>query len=413
MPVSGMEQGILSSHLPLQAIIEVPGTSPKLQFRMRSKSLLRGLAPLFAAIFILSGCAISGSIIETPPAPMGAVVGSVTNDAGEPLAGFEVFIDRTSRVASTDATGRFLFDHVPAARYRVVAVTAAGVPFWEGVIVDGDRASSVSIVVDELAEPARRGTNGEGGALDAGLRALIEGGVDNCRITNPEVATVVDTRRSGVVHRSIRSTAPLVVENDYAGYIVDVYVNALDVYTQGQESSFRVDSFMRFREMAAPSTGMADSWRANRSRIYLGSMQHFLRSLAARNLRNDGFAVTRPFQSTHSAPGITGLQETVATWTMVRDDQMVMSRPGSYSNYLNVESVLRISHRGTAVTPDAGRYMGALEVDGRPTSRLALGQSPMQFTRDGLLLTDTAVILEGLWAAPRLCYQLPIDLFVD
>jgi hypothetical protein len=361
---------------------------------------------------LLAGCAASGTIVDTEPAPFGTIHGIVTDEAGDPLAGIEVFVDRTARGAVTGADGAFSFADLPVAYYRVVAVNASGVPYVDGVLVAEGRSVSVSIAVDVEEGWTPRGSNGQAGPLSAPVATLLLGSAGECRIANPGVVDVIEQRRSGVLHRIISARGPVEVENDFAGYRLLVYPTSLDVYTQGNASSFRNDVAIRFVEMAPPSAMSGERWETNRRQLYLGSFEHFLRSLAARNLRADGFAVTRPFQSTHGAPGITGLQETVATWTMARDEQIVMGRPNAYVSHLNVPTTIRVSHRGASIAADAERYVGGVEVDDRPTSRLSIGQGMLPFTRHGLPLDESIVLMEGLWGAPRLCHQLPVDLYV-
>jgi hypothetical protein len=367
---------------------------------------------IFIAV-VFSGCAITGTIIDTPPAPSSTLSGVVVNLDGEPVTGATVFLDRTTYSMETSQDGGFSFSRVPQAHFRLVVHADDGSIVERRILTGDDRLSPLEIVLDGTRTLVRAGSNGVGSAISQEVLSLLSGEADGCQIMNPEVLSVDEGRRSGVTHRTIRASAPVHVENALTGYRTTIYIDNISIYTQGNESSYRADAYYRFDAIEADSVVQEEQWDAMRRRVYLGSMQHFLRSLAAGHLREDGFAVSRQFQSTHSAPGITGLQETVATWTAVREDQLVSGRRGAYIHHLRVPTTIRVAHRGQSVTPDAARYLGGLEVDGRPTSRLSTSEAMVAFTRDGLPADGSAYLADGFWGAPRFCYRLPLDLFVD
>ncbi|HLE47092.1 MAG TPA: carboxypeptidase-like regulatory domain-containing protein [Candidatus Thermoplasmatota archaeon] len=95
------------------------------RFRMRLPSLL------LATFVVISGC--SGSGAETaaptpattaPPATvtsdLGSIEGLVTNDETVPIEGVEVAIVELSKQTKTDAGGKFVFNELPGAKYRLI-----------------------------------------------------------------------------------------------------------------------------------------------------------------------------------------------------------------------------------------------------------------------------------------------------
>ena len=345
----------------------------------------------------LRSVALLGLLLAALPAGAqpATLVGRVTDTAGAPLPGANVYLSGTTRGTATDAEGRFRIERVELGAYRLVAsllgftagtrdvrLTEPGEAGPFGFELAETTLELGTVRVEARADPrhARR--------VDR-LREAVLGETENAstaRVENP--ADVRFTERGDVLRAD--AAAPLVILNPALGYRLHFDLRALEasarrVQLQGDE---------RFQPLVPADSAQARTWRAARARAYRGSLRHLLQALASGRALADGFAFTlhpdgtdargRPFPARPVHP-------------------TEIFRPAAYPRgwfELRADGRLEVVYTGEVAPrgPDDARQVSTLRTHGG-----ALVDAR------GALADDASLTATGRFAAERLADLVPLD----
>lgn len=247
---------------------------------MRFSGLLLLLSLLLRPGFAGAQAAISGQVRD-----------SVTQ---APLAFASVFLANTSRGTTTDAEGRFQLRNIAPGHYDL-GVSYVGYRLYSQPInLTGELVlnPAVAPAAQQLAEvvvrpnPNREADYQRFKELFLGSSTLAR----QCRIVNPDgVRVEYDPQRN-----VLSAVAPhaLEVENPALGYRLTFY--QLDFRAEFIDLTMGLTLLTQvvFKEMAGTER-QQKRWAANRQKAYLGSYQHFLRSVYANRVAGEGFRVQK------------------------------------------------------------------------------------------------------------------------
>ncbi|WP_375417773.1 carboxypeptidase-like regulatory domain-containing protein [uncultured Hymenobacter sp.] len=221
----------------------------------------------------------------------GQVLDSVTR---APLPFASVFLANTSRGTTTDAAGRYQLTGIALGQYEL-GVSYVGYRLYRQALrISGALTfnPAVAPAAQQLAEvvvrpdPNREANFQKFKELFLGSSTLAR----QCRLRNPDDVRVSYDPQQNVL--SAIATRPLEVDNPALGYRLTFY--QLDFKAEfGELSTLTLLSQVAFRELPGGSAGQQRRWAANRQKAYLGSLPHFLRSVYAGRVAEEGFEVRK------------------------------------------------------------------------------------------------------------------------
>lgn len=216
--------------------------------------------------------------------------GTVTDAAGQPLPGANVFLAQTQRGTTTDAQGRYRLGNVPLGAHRLVASIVGYETAAEDLVLrEPGEVRTVAFRLDEaeyeLGEVTVESTrDARWQERYERFRRRFVGETENAaetEILNPYVLDF-DERRGTL---TATAAEPLVIENRALGYRVRYDLTAFEARS---DANFYHGEPL-FEELEPADEVEYVRWQANRHKAYLGSPRHLLRSLIAGTADAEGF----------------------------------------------------------------------------------------------------------------------------
>lgn len=222
-----------------------------------------------------------------------SIKGRVINEAnGAPVPGSSVFITSTSKGTLSDAGGYFVLNDVPSGKHELV-ISSVG---YETVVYPFSDAQlplqlrvELKIKVQELQNVTVEPYVEEG--WDKWGKTFTEnfiGYTDNaarCRIKNQQAIRFRYFKKS---NRLIAfADEPLQIENRALGYHITYQLEDFEINFRERTSVYV--GYSLYSEYGRDRR----AWQRRREQAYYGSMMHFVRSLYAGSLLQNGFEVRR------------------------------------------------------------------------------------------------------------------------
>lgn len=211
-----------------------------------------------------------------------------------PLPFASVFLANTSRGTTTDAEGRYLLANIAPGHYDLGVSYVGYQLLTRPVNLTGPLVLNLNVApaTQQLAEvvvrpdPNREADYQRFKELFLGSSTLAR----QCRILNPDGVRVEYDAQQNVL--SAVAPQALEVENPALGYRLTFYQLNFKADFADQSMALTLLSQVVFREL--PGTARQQKrWAANRRNAYLGSYQHFLRSVYAGRVAEEGFRVQK------------------------------------------------------------------------------------------------------------------------
>ena len=232
------------------------------------------------------------------PATAGAqatITGQVCDSLTQaPLPFASVFLANTTRGTTTDAEGRFRLASVPLGHYDLGVSYVGYRLFSQAVNLTGPLVLSLLVApaTQQLAEivvrpnPNREADYQRFRELFLGTSTLSR----QCRILNPDALRIdYDPQQN-----ALTAVVPhaLEVDNPALGYRLTFY--QLDFRAEFIDQSVGLTLLTQVVFKDLPGTARQQKrWAANRQKAYLGSYPHFLRSVYANRVAEEGFRVQK------------------------------------------------------------------------------------------------------------------------
>lgn len=300
----------------------------------------------------------------------GSVKGRVTDaQTGAPLANTNVYLSSTTIGTNTGPDGAYTLPNIPRGIYQIVAsrvghrvkssslhvsnADTLGCDFaLEPVTLQGEE---VQVLAHVDTEWRRR--------LAEFTRAFIGEGENSsgCTILNPEVLEFRIEKGTNILIAATDSV--LRIQNRTLGYTLYARLGVFEWDLDIDEGKFVL--YPRFEKILSADEAELETWRSNRLKSYHGSLKHFLASLVAGRLEQEGFSV-----STGALMELRGGK----FHPLSPDDYSLVEVPGEPLWTLSFRRWFRVDYRGedthlksyigltreTAILDDAGNLVDPL-----------------------------------------------------
>ncbi len=373
-------------------------------------------------------------------AQQGSLSGQVRDSVTHaPLPFASVFLANTSRGTTTDAEGRFRLTGIPAGHYdfgvsyvgyRLYSrpVTVAGSP----LVLNPEVAPAAQQLGEIVVRPAPNQ------ASDYELFCKLFLGTSTlsrqCRILNPDGVRVEYDPQRNVLAAVVPHA--LEVENPALGYRLTFYQLDFRATFVDQSLGLELLTQVVFREM--PGTARQQKrWAAARQKAYLGSYQHFLRSVYANRVAAEGFRVQKlrrvPNLRRLAADSVLRVRQQQGNTASLPDsllralreprvlaflyrpplppDSLRRADPATGRVWLRFRDLLAVTYEREA--PDANyRRPGPDFTSVRPRyqeSVVRLQQPEAEVEPLGALVVPLAVLNEDYWGFEKIGEMLPLD----
>jgi hypothetical protein len=318
------------------------------------------------------------------------ITGLVRDSASRrPIEYVNVFIASTTFGVGTDQGGVYLLQGVPPGRHHLIFSRVG----YELKVVDLDLSGRETIIrnIDlsprlislgdvEVSANDRREwqTN-----FELFSRAFLGEGSDarQCVVTNPDALTFQTGPDAGELRAA--ANEPLLVVNRSLGFRLAISLSAFDWHTNGDFGSFLIFPF--FRPLNAETDSEATVWRKNRTRVYEGSLQHFLSAVVHGRMEEEGYAVFKG--------SLADLQNGHGRY-MFPEEIRLNSLPASRLKRWTVEGWLRVDRKGESFTR---------------ASYLSCEEHGALIDSAGVLDDPLSVRLLGRWSKERVASMLPVN----
>lgn len=354
----------------------------------------------------------------------GRVVDASTRTA---LSKATVYINNSTRGTIADDSGYFSFPPLPAGTYEVIASFVGYKTLLVPVkLTTNDVKIDIALQSQqkELREVLILTNATRLRYMDLFRKNVLGFTYDagRCVIKNPEAIRFIQGKAKNDV--LAYADEPLEIENPVLGYTV--YFTITEVYFNTNTTDSYFFGYTRYKDwMDDEETNK--KWLRNRRNVYLGSSQHFFRSLVKRELQKQGFAIQTVASGlaarTENQVQVqtNGTDATVSTMrfsgstvmkSIVEDSLLKDAGTESYKVFelLLPQQVYIKYSRNTELKLQMARIM---TLPGQPESGtmsgLRLKKSPVLVDYRGILLYPMNVYFDGIWAYERLANMLPED----
>jgi hypothetical protein len=225
------------------------------------------------------------------------VSGRVTDgQTGAPLQAASVFAQHTTFGTTTDADGFFklklphggydlvvTFTGYQTESIRISSATGNDKPLALALSPQNKALEAVAVVG---SNEVKDGWEKYGGFfLEQFVGKTAFGG--QCTLRNKEALKFYYSKRKNRL--KVLATAPIEVQNDALGYTVRYTVDSF-TYDYGSQTAM-FTGYPLFEESTPANEAQKNLWAQNRETAYNGSILHFMRSLFAKRLKEEGFEI--------------------------------------------------------------------------------------------------------------------------
>ncbi|MCX6318781.1 MAG: carboxypeptidase-like regulatory domain-containing protein [Bacteroidetes bacterium] len=215
---------------------------------------------------------------------------------GTPIAGCSIFITNTSKGTTSDANGMFELTSIPPGKHDLV-VSSIG---YETIVYSFSEAQlplqlkfEMQIKAKELANVTLEESVEEGWEKwGVTFTENFIGTVPNaafCKILNEKAIRFRYYRKSNRV--IAYCDEPILIENKSLGYRIKYQLENFEVNFKAGTLAYL--GYSLYEPMEARSNSRKKTWEERREKAYYGSVLHFMRSIYAGKLQEEGFDVRR------------------------------------------------------------------------------------------------------------------------
>lgn len=356
--------------------------------------------------------------------------GGVVLDASseKPLSGASVYINNSTRGTVTDAQGNFSLGPLQPGSYELVVSFVGYEPLSYNFVL------TKNLLLEFKLSPARKQLPDLLILTDETRRKYLDifrknllgftSEAQRCRIRNLEQVQFA----AGKSNKDLQAfcSSELVIENPSLGYTI--YFQLTDFYFNPDGNYCYFYGYTRFADRLNTRKPQ-QRWLNRRKQVYLGSSQHFFRSLVGKTYEAEGFTVQQlqtvsrsrkeAWAATHNNVRLLQTQNGKLDDTVkmkiafaVHADSLLLAENIAglpiynlripelrilYKNRTLLHSEV-VAQRFLVRQPRVGTENGLLKKD-----------DPVQLDAMGRLLTPANLLYDGIWAFERLAYMLPDD----
>jgi hypothetical protein len=221
-----------------------------------------------------------------------SIAGTVKDlKTNEPLPGATVYLASTTLGTSANETGTFSLNKISPGKYDLV-VSMVGYKLFSKPILINRSVKDFTVYLDEevkqlnaIEVKAKRKINR---VEYEEFKKIFIGQTKNssqCKIVN--IHDIFVYKDKAELHAI--SQKPIEILNNALGY--RIYFDLKEFVIDYIYNSVIMSGIPRFENLTPESKKEETRWKAERDRAYYGSVEHFLRSLRKRELKNNSFTV--------------------------------------------------------------------------------------------------------------------------
>ena len=368
-----------------------------------------------------------------------AISGQVRDSLTQaPLPFASVFLANTSLGTTTDAEGRFRLANVQPGHYDLGVSYVGYRLFNQSVNLTGPLIINplVAPLAQQLAEIVVRPEPNRPDDYQRFLELFLGGSTlsRQCRVLNPDGVRVRYDPQQNALTASVPHA--LEVDNPALGYRLTFY--QLDFRAEFIDQSVAVTLLTQvvFKDLPG-SARQQKRWASNRQKAYLGSYQHFLRSIYANRVAEEGFRVQKlrrvpnprrlaadeALRELHRQRSTAPLPDSLLRAlrepremaylfkAALPPDSLRRTEPASNRVWLRFRDLLAVTYEREA--PDVNyRRPGPNFTSVRPRyqeSVVHLQQPEAEVEAIGALVVPLAVLNEDYWGFEKIGELLPLD----
>ena len=362
--------------------------------------------------------------------------GYILDDAsGEPIEGANVFIANSLLGTSSNAEGYYFISGVPLGTHELVASFVGFTGATEVIRLTESTQRSVTFrlqqrvyesegieVVAELNEDERRRKRERDKEREQLLQKFrkfflgVSRNAEKCTIVNPDVlAFSIDEETE--VFKAVANDA-LIIDNKALGYRVRFVLEEFEVREKRRERYIKYSGKAGFTELVTESRRENRRWRRNRERAYRGSQRHFLASLSANQLWEEGFMLVREGQEQADYSGVPGARPSqrvidVKPDEILRDAELSFERILEFDGYLKIIYMKGIPDAQYLEYKDYVAGWKLRDDEEQQASWIALTNGPVTVTTDGKVDGKYGLTKLGYWFFDRVAEMLPFEYSPD
>ncbi|WP_428657411.1 carboxypeptidase-like regulatory domain-containing protein [Runella sp.] len=237
---------------------------------------------------------------------------------------------------------------------------------------------------------------------------------ESCKLKNPKAVWFTDDEEEGIVN--VNADELLVIENKALGYIIKYQ---LESFTYNFRQNYVTTlGYPFFEEMTTRSERQRRRWAENRKKAYLGSMEHFLRSVYLERTTEEGFTIQKLIRKQRNE-------------TAIADSDTTLRKMGSPNFSRYVQYLLKTPLQPNQITQKQGeltqlvfddfmyivyekedeepQFLKQISKQNYQVSIFRLVDGATLLSPNGYLPDPLAIVVEGRWGNEKLGELLPTD----
>ena len=372
-------------------------------------------APFIA--FALSFSLSTAPVLAQTTGPISGVV--IDQESKKPLSDVHVFLSNTTKGDISGNNGAFSIATIQPGTYQLVVMRLGYTRHIQSIVVS-DKPTYLEISLSPLVYEMEDVTVDGGVAGKKRERLNKKWNLDlseftkrflgetqnrrGCKIVNPDVIWI--DKIAGLLTAS--ATEPIIIENRSLGYRLTYALE--EFWATNKEFRFTGEPF--FEELESSKTREIKRWRERRIAAFEGSLLHFLRSLAANRLKENGFEMYAiganiwKYAEFDFMLAIEDAGARVWAYSVLAPSDVPHERTLLFGEYLHV------MHKKTFLTPAYYKRMGVRLPKHREYTRssIELLNSYAVFNELGFPNNPLDISRSGYWSwTSGVCNWLPFD----
>ncbi|MGZ3756786.1 MAG: carboxypeptidase-like regulatory domain-containing protein [Mucilaginibacter sp.] len=343
-----------------------------------------------------------GFLIPLSVAAQFHITGRVINIADKkPVDNVNVFLSNASAGTKTNANGSFDISNVLSGHYELVVSIVGFATYRQNILVNNNIALP-DIGIEIQNKILKEVTIGPDPNRERNYQIFkkeflgTSANADHCKILNPDMVDITDNIQKRQLIAS--SDDFIIVENKALGYSIKYLLNNfVKDYSVFNLSSLYYEGSSLFEEMKG-SPADEKKWQKKRLETYLGSDMHFLKSIVADRVTEEGFVVRRLIRKPNPEfPKKSNNRyiETLVSQPLKTSDYVKLTdQKGEYA--LVFTDCLYINYFSK------GSHKPA-------TSIITFTEPHIYFDNNGIIVNPQSAVFEDAWGTRRVADMLPVD----
>ncbi|WP_316822501.1 carboxypeptidase-like regulatory domain-containing protein [Pedobacter gandavensis] len=388
------------------------------------------------------------------------ISGTIKDKTGQAIPGAGVYLSSYKTATVTNNEGQFILSNLKAGNYEILVEMMGYLPLSKNVILS-DKSVKIDLVLKEntiqLQEVIIRSDPNRERYIKLFIQQFIgmTPNAEQCKLLNPQVIQTDFDKAANVL--KVTANEFLIIENKSLGYRIKYM---LENFERDFKNNIVYYSGHPYFEDLPGSKRKKQDWDKKREIAYLGSSQHFFRSLYQGSSVADGFVIYKlekvpnrnrlpdsqinehlkrllkpgnPISRMNMVYGISQkgpspLNDSIAYWRKqeavpktieilnraeIKTDTLVKS---IYKNMktINFNDDLYVIYTNERETKEYTELSGfalnrPLDIPNYQISLIHLLEAPVHFYMNGGILNSKSTLMSGFWAYEKMADTVPMD----